>query len=131
MQMKNTGCLSFEAFLFRSVAGRADASLVQQWLVLRDVRRVLARLPAITNLLHFLCNPPSTRPMSSAMDKSELEYRCNCLRQELKVWEKTFSLQHDGRKAGRDDIKADVAICMHTNIPTSQYFQLTASSAKI
>jgi hypothetical protein len=46
------------------------------------------------------------------MDNSTLETQCNALRFELKAWEKTFALQHDGRKAGRDDIKANATICM-------------------
>ncbi|KAF2005869.1 hypothetical protein P154DRAFT_456475 [Amniculicola lignicola CBS 123094] len=44
------------------------------------------------------------------MDPSALEQRCNSLRLELKAWEKKFAAQHDGRKAGRDDIKADAVI---------------------
>ncbi|KAF2477937.1 uncharacterized protein BDR25DRAFT_250327 [Lindgomyces ingoldianus] len=41
------------------------------------------------------------------MDNSGLEQHCNSLRRELKAWEKEFASQHDGRKAGRDDIKAN------------------------
>ncbi|KAF2687699.1 hypothetical protein K458DRAFT_295428 [Lentithecium fluviatile CBS 122367] len=44
------------------------------------------------------------------MSNTELEQRCNMLRVELKVWEKKFAAAHQGRKAGRDDIKADVII---------------------
>ena len=32
------------------------------------------------------------------------------LRQELKAWEKTFAATHEGRKAGREDIKSDASI---------------------
>jgi 26S proteasome regulatory subunit N12 len=46
------------------------------------------------------------------MDKSDLETRCSALRLELKAWEKSFASQHDGRKAGREDIKANATICM-------------------
>lgn len=38
-----------------------------------------------------------------------MEQRSVQLRQELKVWEKSFSKDHD-RKAGRDDIKANATI---------------------
>ncbi|KAF2012061.1 hypothetical protein BU24DRAFT_352730 [Aaosphaeria arxii CBS 175.79] len=44
------------------------------------------------------------------MDCLNFQDQCNALRQELKAWEKDFALQHDGRKAGRDDIKANAAI---------------------
>lgn len=48
------------------------------------------------------------------MSNDEIEQRCNLLRQDLKVWEKQFAAQNDGRKAGRDDIKANAEICTHT-----------------
>ena len=32
------------------------------------------------------------------------------LRVELKEWEKAFTADHEGRKAGRDDIKKDAVI---------------------
>ena len=35
----------------------------------------------------------------------DAEKRASKLRLELKEWERTFALAHDGRKAGRDDIK--------------------------
>ncbi|KAJ4303501.1 regulatory particle non-ATPase [Kalmusia sp. IMI 367209] len=44
------------------------------------------------------------------MANIELEQRCNALRLDLKVWEKIFAAANGGRKAGRDDIKADAAI---------------------
>jgi DNA replication and checkpoint protein len=40
-------------------------------------------------------------------DKQLLEKKSVQLRQELKVWEKQFSNDNGGRKAGREDIKAD------------------------
>jgi len=47
------------------------------------------------------------------MSITDIEERCNVLRQDLKVWEKKFAAQNNGRKAGRDDIKANDEICMH------------------
>ncbi|KAF1931563.1 uncharacterized protein M421DRAFT_55427 [Didymella exigua CBS 183.55] len=44
------------------------------------------------------------------MSITELEQRCNALRNDLKAWEKQFAAQHNGKKAGREDIKADVVI---------------------
>ncbi|TID22322.1 dihydrolipoamide dehydrogenase [Venturia nashicola] len=41
------------------------------------------------------------------VDKQHLEEKSVLLRQELKVWEKTFSTDNGGRKAGREDIKAN------------------------
>lgn len=41
---------------------------------------------------------------------SDLNERCTALRQELKLWEKQFAADHEGRKAGREDIKANTAI---------------------
>jgi hypothetical protein len=49
------------------------------------------------------------------MSNTELEQRCNALRVDLKVWEKKFAATHQGHKAGRDDIKADAAICTHAS----------------
>lgn len=48
------------------------------------------------------------------MSNDDIEQRCTVLRQDLKVWEKKFAAQNHGRKAGRDDIKANAEICMHT-----------------
>lgn len=45
------------------------------------------------------------------MDNTDLEQRCNALRHDLKTWEKKFAAAHDGRKAGRVDIKANAEIC--------------------
>ncbi|KAJ8110266.1 hypothetical protein OPT61_g6841 [Boeremia exigua] len=44
------------------------------------------------------------------MSITELEQRCNTLRNDLKAWEKQFAAQHNGKKAGREDIKADAII---------------------
>ncbi|KAL6167007.1 regulatory particle non-ATPase [Exserohilum turcicum] len=44
------------------------------------------------------------------MSNDEIEQRCNTLRQDLKVWEKKFAAENQGRKAGRDDIKANAEI---------------------
>jgi hypothetical protein len=102
----------------RSGAGGAVESLLLPWLVLRDLTcrnaSCLTRLSA--RLFHLACTPKLPRRTSTttnAMDNSELERHSYALRQELKSWEKNFSIQHAGRKAGRDDIKADAAICMH------------------
>lgn len=40
-------------------------------------------------------------------DKHLLEQKSVLLRRELKVWEKQFSTDNEGRKAGREDIKAN------------------------
>jgi hypothetical protein len=50
------------------------------------------------------------------MSNDEIEQRCNVLRQELKVWEKKFAAENNGRKAGRDDIKANAEICTYRTI---------------
>ncbi|KAL1793930.1 hypothetical protein ACET3X_007351 [Alternaria dauci] len=44
------------------------------------------------------------------MSNDEIEQRCTELRYELKAWEKKFSAENSGRKAGRDDIKANAEI---------------------
>jgi 26S proteasome regulatory subunit N12 len=49
------------------------------------------------------------------MSITELEMRCDALRNDLKSWEKQFAAQNSGRRAGREDIKADAIICMHAN----------------
>lgn len=46
----------------------------------------------------------------STMSVTEVERRCNELRQDLKTWEKQFTAQNGGRKAGREDIKANAEI---------------------
>ncbi|KAJ9649088.1 hypothetical protein H2199_001002 [Coniosporium tulheliwenetii] len=45
-----------------------------------------------------------------AIGNPEINEKCTVLRQELKVWEKQFSAANGGRKAGRDDIKANATI---------------------
>jgi hypothetical protein len=57
------------------------------------------------------------------MSVTEIEQRCNVLRNDLKLWEKKFAAQNNGRKAGRDDIKANEDICMHA---THHLFTTTA-----
>lgn len=47
------------------------------------------------------------------MSVTELEQRCNTLRNDLKAWEKQFAAQNNGKRAGREDIKADAIICTH------------------
>lgn len=47
------------------------------------------------------------------MSITEYEQRCTVLRNDLKAWEKEFTAQHNGKKAGREDIKADAVICTH------------------
>jgi len=37
--------------------------------------------------------------------------RCALLRQELKQWETRFAAANGGRKASREEIKKDAAIC--------------------
>ncbi|KAF3010831.1 regulatory particle non-ATPase [Curvularia kusanoi] len=44
------------------------------------------------------------------MSITEYEQRCTALRNDLKAWEKQFAAQHNGKKAGREDIKADAII---------------------
>ncbi|KAJ4347192.1 regulatory particle non-ATPase [Didymosphaeria variabile] len=44
------------------------------------------------------------------MSNTEQEQHCNVLRLDLKTWESKFSARNGGRKAGRDDIKADAVI---------------------
>jgi 26S proteasome regulatory subunit N12 len=54
------------------------------------------------------------------MSNDEIEQRCNVLRQDLKAWEKKFAAQNDGRKAGRDDIKANAEICTLLQVKFSE-----------
>lgn len=65
------------------------------------------------------------------MSITELEQRCTALRSDLKAWEKQFAAQNNGKKAGREDIKADAAICMHATYGTMQNHALTPSSTKV
>lgn len=41
---------------------------------------------------------------------AELQDQCATLRLELKAWEKDFAADNAGRKAGREDIKANADI---------------------
>jgi hypothetical protein len=65
------------------------------------------------------------------MSITELEQRCNTLRNDLKAWEKQFTAQHNGKKAGREDIKADAVICMHATYSTYMNLLLILSSAEV
>jgi hypothetical protein len=56
------------------------------------------------------------------MSITEAEQRCNELRNDLKIWEKNFAAQNDGRKAGRDDIKANEEICTHATPSFEEVF---------
>lgn len=42
--------------------------------------------------------------------KAQFQEYANALRQELKSWEKGFAANNEGRKAGREDIKANAGI---------------------
>jgi 26S proteasome regulatory subunit N12 len=53
------------------------------------------------------------------MSNDEIEQRCTELRHELKAWEKKFSAENNGRKAGRDDIKANAEICTYRRVPVT------------
>jgi uncharacterized small protein (DUF1192 family) len=80
---------------------------------LRETRdRVTATRSVIFNSPHYI-HYVSTNSTQFAMSVTEIEQRCNLLRNDLKAWEKKFAAQHHGRKAGRDDIKANEEICMH------------------
>jgi len=45
-----------------------------------------------------------------AEERNRLLERSSCLRQELKIWERSFAAANAGRKAGRDDIKQNPTI---------------------
>lgn len=63
--------------------------------------------------LHIVIEPNTKHNIQLNMSITELEQRCHALRNDLKAWEKQFAAQHNGKKAGREDIKADAVICMH------------------
>ncbi|KAF1945795.1 hypothetical protein EJ02DRAFT_368660 [Clathrospora elynae] len=63
------------------------------------------------------------------MSKDETEQRCNVLRQDLKVWEKKFAAQNEGRKAGRDDIKANAEISQKYKEYNKLRLQLSSKQA--
>jgi hypothetical protein len=65
------------------------------------------------------------------MSITELEQRCNTLRNDLKAWEKQFAAQHNGKKAGREDIKADAVICTHATYSIYMELLLILSSTKV
>lgn len=65
------------------------------------------------------------------MSVTEIEQRCNALRNDLKIWEKTFAAQNGGRKAGRDDIKANEDICTHADLAVLSSSRLTHYSQQI
>lgn len=65
------------------------------------------------------------------MSLPEIEQQCNLLRQDLKIWEKTFAAQNEGRKAGRDDIKANADICTHATFKLQGAWRLMFGSAKV
>jgi|SRR5690242_11134132 len=70
--------------------------------------------PAIFQMaLHVVIESNTKSTTQHTMSITELEQRCNSLRNDLKAWEKQFAVQHNGKKAGRDDIKADVVICTY------------------
>lgn len=56
---------------------------------------------------------PRQSPHDLIMSITDIEQRCNVLRQDLKAWEKQFAAQNEGRKAGRDDIKGNTEICTY------------------
>jgi hypothetical protein len=55
---------------------------------------------------------PSHTFLLMAEEYAVLEERSNSLRKELKAWEKSFADTNSGRKAERDDIKANLDIGM-------------------
>ncbi|OAL51940.1 hypothetical protein IQ07DRAFT_564484 [Pyrenochaeta sp. DS3sAY3a] len=63
------------------------------------------------------------------MSLPEIEQQCNLLRQDLKAWEKAFSAQNEGRKAGRDDIKANADISQKYKDYNKLRLQLSSKSA--
>ena len=57
--------------------------------------------------------------IGSAIMHEDQEDQSSKLRKELKEWERAFSAAHEGRKAGREDIKQHPDIGLR-----SQYWQL-------
>lgn len=87
-------------------SGRAERSLS----VLRVARARRAWIrPSLR--IHYRSNTLGTT--QHTMSITEYEQRCTVLRNDLKAWEKEFTAQHNGKKAGREDIKADAVICTH------------------
>ena len=56
--------------------------------------------------------------IDSAIMHGDLEDQSLKLRKELKEWERAFSAAHEGRKAGREDIKQHPDIGLRTSFPT-------------
>ena len=55
--------------------------------------------------------------IGSAIMHGDQEDQSSNLRKELKEWERAFSAAHEGRKAGREDIK------QHPDIGLKNYFR--------
>jgi hypothetical protein len=66
-----------------------------------------------------------------AMSVTEIEQRYTELRNDLKHWEKKFAAQNNGRKAGRDDIKANEDICTHATQRLAGDIWLTTFSKQV
>jgi len=49
-------------------------------------------------------------------EKDRLTKESVNIRHELKIWEKEFAASHDGRKAGREDIKQNPQIGVYQHI---------------
>ena len=66
-----------------------------------------------SNVATTMQSPTRLQPEPTAIPSSpsptQLELQITALRTQLKEWEKSFSLTHGGRKAGREDIKAEGA----------------------
>ena len=90
-------------------SGRAERSLS----ILRVAR---ARRAWIRPSLRIHYRPNTLETTQHTMSITEYEQRCTVLRNDLKAWEKEFAAQHNGKKAGREDIKADAVICTHTTM---------------
>jgi hypothetical protein len=87
-------------------SGRAERSL--SILRVARARRAWTR-PSLR--IHY--RPKILGTTQHTMSITEFEQRCTVLRNDLKAWEKEFAAQHNGKKAGREDIKADAVICTH------------------
>ena len=58
----------------------------------------------------------TTSTLTSAMTSTlSIQDRLDSLRKQLKAWERDFAAANAGRKAGREDIKADVVFGMSTS----------------
>src|SRR4051812_23406583 len=80
---------------------------LKSWPVL--ARRVFAPKPSIP-LAPRPCNSYNNSTVMTDEEKTQLQDRTNILRQELKQWEKEFAANNGGKKAGREDIKANANI---------------------